>query len=347
MAESWDNQRTGHAEHEPENIQPDDIREDRIKKKALGEIKPSKKILQVFIKDPKIGANYVCKDLSIVPLDVARICSKQINETAKAGAYLIKGDEDLTAYRFVFDWMKQCADDRNVASAPELDSLIAEKDGIKPVVEGMLVAQKLRIPHASFNKFIIRKLKDQAKNFVVDLETVARAYDDGDEEYKALQLREVCTNSIFENWYSYVLEEEKYDEYMYKLTTLRENIPALDEDLHAKVDEKDAALKAAKERRKNKDGDAAAGMGGGDGRTNGFAEDFSAGSNGQDRLANEQAGAATGGEDWQNSGVAQQKTGYWADEDIRGDGGGDWGDEAAAAHIEASTPPVASQVSCW
>ena len=37
MAKNWDNQKTDHADREPENIQPDDTREDRVKKKALGE----------------------------------------------------------------------------------------------------------------------------------------------------------------------------------------------------------------------------------------------------------------------------------------------------------------------
>lgn len=36
MAENWDSQKTGHAKREPENIQPDDVRDDRIMK-APGE----------------------------------------------------------------------------------------------------------------------------------------------------------------------------------------------------------------------------------------------------------------------------------------------------------------------
>lgn len=122
----------------------------------------------------------------------------------------------------------------------------------------MWAARKLKIPEASFGKFIIKKSRDSAKQHLPSIELVRKAYDnfpEGEDEVAMLGpvLRELFVYSIFDHWYNYKLDAEEYDEYMEKLGIARQDIPQLDEDLQAAVVDKDNFILAAREKRRNRD----------------------------------------------------------------------------------------------
>lgn len=203
---------------------------------------------------------------------------------------------------------------------------------MKPFIDAMVVANKLQVPHASFGKFMVRKLLPLARDHLIDLQTVRRAYDSGDEVFNELDIREVCVKSIFEHWFAWKLdgdEAEKID-YMCTLAEMRENIPELDADLHKAVDDKDEWLKGAKKRRQEKDQQNSdeAGTGGAEGGNDDWAaHNAGAAGGGEDAWANPQAGASDGGNDWMNENAGDgAATGGWAAEGHAGPAKGpiDW-----------------------
>ena len=216
---------------------------------------------------------------------------------------------------------------------------------MKPFIDAMIIAYKLQIPHASFGKFLVRKLLPLAREYLISLETVRKAYDTGDEVYNELDIREICVKSVFEHWFAWKLdgnEDWKLD-YMCELAEMRENIPELHKDLRKAVDDKDAYLKESKKKRQQErelqnSGEAGkAGETGGDGCNDGWADPSigAAGGGGEDTWANAGIGSSGGDADWTKDGAAAKGSNDWADEvnhsvsNASGDGGGsgNWADD--------------------
>lgn len=227
--------------------------------------------------------------------------------------------------------------------------------GLKPLIDIMLVAEKLKIPTASFNKFMLKKMTPLARDYLIDLPTVSRIFDSGDAEMYDLGLQEVAATSIFSHWYDYKLDSPEYDDYMCELSDMRVNIPELDEALHKAVADKDAWLKNKRqERRERQAAEEAGGSGGGWGATDGGNADAGFGENpsfggGDESWMNQGAGAST--DDWMNQAAnttnewekvdaASDTTPSWAVEDPPTPAGGDWADE-----MNSSVKPLPTVVS--
>lgn len=203
---------------------------------------------------------------------------------------------------------------------------------MKPFIDAMVVAHKLQIPRASFGKFMVRKLLPLARDYLIDLDTVRKAYDTGDGVYNELDIRELCVKSIFEHWFAWKLDgdEESKLGYMCELGEMRENIPELDSDLHKAVEDKDTYLKESKKKRQqdqDQQNSADSGVGGADGGNDGWADhstDAAIGG-GENSWADADA-TSGGGADWMNNGA----TGEWAAEGgtSLSKGGNDWAGEA-------------------
>lgn len=210
--------------------------------------------------------------------------------------------------------------------------------GLKPFIDIMIVAEKLEIPTASFNKFMLKKLTFMARDYLVDLDTVKDIFYSGNPEIYELGLQEIAATSIFSHWYDYKLDGEEHDDYMCRLTEMRENITELDQLLHKAVEEKDAWLKAKRQERREKQSSEEAGGGGwgategGDNADSGTADAPAFASD--DSWANQ--GAATSTEDWANKGAtatnewdkadaAPASAPGWAADD--GATSGDWAEE--------------------
>jgi hypothetical protein len=194
----------------------------------------------------------------------------------------------------------------------QVKDLIDDKTGMKPFIDAMVVAHKLQIPYASFGKFMVRKLIPLARDHLVDLDTVRKAYDSGDEVFNELDIRELCVKSIFEHWFAWKLdgdEEWKLD-YMCTLEEMRKDMPDLDGDLHKAVDDKNQWLTESRKKRREQEQQAneEAGAGGdADGGNNawaGYGAEAAAGGSGEDAWANQGVAASGGGEDWMNNNSA-------------------------------------------
>lgn len=206
----------------------------------------------------------------------------------------------------------------------------------------MVVAHKLKIPKASFNKFFIRKLQPLARQYLVDLDTVARIYDTLDEEYNDLDLREIAVTSIFDHWYNYKLDDEAHLDYMCKLEEMREGIKDLEDDLHKAVEDKNVWLKEMREKKKATRATEGAGAAGDDG----FGATGTGIGVGSD-WDTAGAGAATTGvdENWANAGGDGGKKSAWDQSDLPVDGGStDWADEA---NTQASFNPAPVTAGGW
>lgn len=219
----------------------------------------------------------------------------------------------------------------------QIKDMADDKTGLKPFIEIMLVAAKLKIPTASFNKFMLKKLLPLARDYLIDLPTVSRIFDSGDVEIYDLGLQEIAATSIFSHWYDFKLDAPEYEDYMCQLSDMRENIPELDDALHKAVDNKDAWLKNKRAERREKQ--AAEEAGGGWGATDGDFADANAtenaGSGGGDNAWINQ-GAAASCDDWLNQGAtttnnwdkpaaAPDPAAGWAVDNPPA--GGDWADE--------------------
>lgn len=80
-------------------------------------------MLQIFMRDPVTRAMVPCTEIKDVPRDVATICSDYIYKkiVSQGEPYLVLDNSlGLAPYKFVFDWIKTCGQEQNVASAPEV-----------------------------------------------------------------------------------------------------------------------------------------------------------------------------------------------------------------------------------
>ncbi|KAK5084511.1 hypothetical protein LTR05_005588 [Lithohypha guttulata] len=299
---------------------PQPLRENKINKKRLeGQVQqavlflrlePNAKMLSIIVRTAKSGL-VLCESIKNVPQDVATICSDFLFQKLQRNPkYLLTIEEDeLEEFEFVFNWIKQCGEQKTVVNIENVNDLITEEKGFQPLIQAMTAAHKLKIPEASFAKFILKQAKNAAKHCLVDLELVKQAYDPIDPSgFDALGLREVFVQSIFNCWYNYKLDGEEFDEYMAELTDLRHNIPDLDEDLHSAVHERDKFLKAMRERKKAKLAEA----------ENGVIEGADDLGGGRDEWAGQDASAGDGAE-WDNGGGNADNFGTgasneWADE---------------------------------
>ncbi|KAK5951858.1 hypothetical protein OHC33_007151 [Knufia fluminis] len=336
MADTWDNAEMGGPVGEVEESQPQQIQEKKINKKKLAE-QPNGKMLQIFMRDPVTRAMVPCTEIKDVPRDVATICSDYIYKkiVSQGEPYLVLDNSlGLAPYKFVFDWIKTCGQEQNVASAPEIKDLINDETGMKPFIDAMVVANKLQISHASFGKFMVRKLLPLARDHLIDLETVRRAYDTGDDVFNELDIREVCVKSIFEHWYSWKLDgdDEAKVDYMCTLYDMRQDIPVLNDELNKAYEDKNQWLKDMRKKRQeardqeNND-EAAAGTGAGDGNDGWADQNTGATGGGDDSWMNQAAGTSGGGDDWMNNDTAATgATAEWAAEPDTGGakGGNDW-----------------------
>jgi len=84
--------------------------------------------LQIFMRDLETRVISPCTEIQDVPKDVAAICSDYIYKkvVSRGEPYLMLEGRldkpDLVAYKLVFDWIKTCAEEKSVASAPEVNS---------------------------------------------------------------------------------------------------------------------------------------------------------------------------------------------------------------------------------
>ena len=148
------------------------------------------------------------------------------------------------------------------------------------------------------------------------------------------ELQKAAATVIFEWWFNYVLDDEKYDDYMADLKVKREGCKALDDAIHAAVADKDNFIEARKAKKaleaQNQENAARSfDDSNGDSGNNGFGNDG----------AGYDAEATTGsGEAWMNENGADTGAANNWDGDNSG-GGGDWAD----AVNESLTPaPVVS-----
>ena len=114
------------------------------------------------------------------------------------------------------------------------------------------------------------------------------------DKYEDNGLRDVAAASVFYAWWRGVLDEEDTPDDMCFLSVLREELPALDDDLHkwAEKNEEDVRAKWAKKDEEKRGG----GEAGGFGEDSGFAEGGGGGS-GWDQGDNQATLGATGGWD--------------------------------------------------
>lgn len=221
--------------------------------------------------------------------------------------------------------------------------------GLQSFINIMLIANKLKIPHASFNKFMVKKMTPLARDFLIDLPTVSRIFDSGDSEMYELGLQEIAATSIFSHWYDYKLDAEEYDEYMSELADMRANIPELDDALHKAVADKDAWLKTKRQERREKQaaeeagGDAGGFYGAGEGDTATAGDHSALGTGAGEDWAHDATATAT--DDWVSQVAATASTKEWEKTDgtIRNDtpswavdrpstaASDDWASETSAA----------------
>lgn len=211
----------------------------------------------------------------------------------------------------------------------QVDDLVTPERGFQPLVELLKAANKLKVPHASFGKFLLLKAKNQARENLVSLDAIKQVYDTADQDRDdqgIYGLREVFAQSVFSHWYDFKLEEEEYDEYMAELQLMRENIKDLHEDIERAVQDKNDFIKSRRDKKRaEREAEAA---GGDNGFGGGYENAFSGAANGWE---NQNTSAGEGG--WDNAGAAASGAGNnWdqgasAGNEDSGGQGGDWADE--------------------
>lgn len=116
-----------------------------------------------------------------------------------------------------------------------------------------MIAGRLKIPWASFGRFLIKHYVREARNHVIDLDLVRDMYDELNPDFKTIPaIRELAYTSIFEAWYNFKIDTDEYADYCCELSDLRDRFPELDNDLHAAVTAKKEFLIASRLKRQQK-----------------------------------------------------------------------------------------------
>lgn len=116
-----------------------------------------------------------------------------------------------------------------------------------------MIAGRLKIPWASFGRFLIKHYVREARKHVIDLDLVRDMYDELNLDFKTIPaIRELAYTSIFEAWYNFKLDTYEYGDYCCELSDLRDRFPELDNDLHAAVTAKKDFLIASRLKRQQK-----------------------------------------------------------------------------------------------
>lgn len=125
----------------------------------------------------------------------------------------------------------------------------------------MVTAKRLGIPEGSLNMHLKKRAVGYARKNLLDLDLVAKIYDEEDEDYGGLGLEEAASTSIFEAWWNKTLDADEYTEYCNRLADMRIENPILDGDLHTAVKKKEAFIEQRKAEKKAEREAAAAGVG--------------------------------------------------------------------------------------
>lgn len=137
-------------------------------------------------------------------------------------------------------------------------------------------ANYIQVPGMSLQEHLKKDAaRKYARKALIELDYVARIYDvdnaDSFGENEAI-LQEAAATSIFEAWWSGVLDDEKYDEYCMYVEQMRVKFPKLDEDINARLKDKVEFIEKKREERragKTNNGGVDGAADGGYGPTNG------------------------------------------------------------------------------
>lgn len=79
-------------------------------------------MLQIFVRPSKQFGHLPYTSVKDIPLNAATICSNLLFDKMKKAdhRYYIIEDSNLAPYNFIFNWIKQCAEERTVANVPEV-----------------------------------------------------------------------------------------------------------------------------------------------------------------------------------------------------------------------------------
>jgi hypothetical protein len=263
---------------------------------------------------------------------------------------------DQQAIKDVLDWIMKCVEEKKAVhfQTVRLGScsysfqpakFYAQYDESTPKLYtkyalAIEAADYLGIPARDFAEGLTKRLIGIARKNLMSWEEVEYFYT----KYEDNGLSQVAAASVFFGWWRGELDEEKTPDDMSFLSVLREQIPALDEDLHEWAAKNEADIRA---KWSKKDEEKRAGMtsggGGGDGWNN---DDSGAGF------------SAEGGGGWDtvDSGATVSIQGEWDQSGDTGGGGGgktaagnEWNKENAAPTTSSGggTPAPTASSSGW
>lgn len=120
------------------------------------------------------------------------------------------------------------------------------------MIDIILLANKLKIPEMSLQAHLKKAAIKYARKSLIDTEHIVLIHDETADEYlgESEPLREAAAASVFEAWWSRVLDEPEYDEYCSYLEQLRVKFPKLDEDINKRFDDKQEYIKKKREEKR-------------------------------------------------------------------------------------------------
>lgn len=129
-----------------------------------------------------------------------------------------------------------------------------------------MVAYQIKVPEMSLQEQLKKQAIKYARKSLIDYEYIEMLYDENHPNYIGdSTLQEAGAASIFEAWWTRVLDKPEYDDYCSFLEQMRVKFPKLDEDLNGRFEEKKSFIEQKRAERKAERAAGAQNGGGGGG----------------------------------------------------------------------------------
>lgn len=115
----------------------------------------------------------------------------------------------------------------------------------------IVVANQIKVPEMSLQEQLKKQAAKYARKSLIHYEYLEMLYDESHPNYIGdAALQEAGAASVFEAWWTKLLDEPEYADYCSFLEQMRVEFPKLDEDLNARFEEKKTFIEQKRAERK-------------------------------------------------------------------------------------------------
>ncbi|EXJ82998.1 hypothetical protein A1O3_06815 [Capronia epimyces CBS 606.96] len=297
-----------------EDNTPPEPREDRGPRIPPGKLATIKAepTISIFYKPAKTAPLQLLdgkfpQDAAIVFCDRIR---RELMDNSGAKSFTVTGG-DLTGLTEVLAWIKQCVSEGSIVKYKDLGD---DAPNLFTTYANVIIsATYLAIPARDLVEGLTKRMHGIARKVLMSWEEVEWFYKSPSLKASGDSVREVAAASIFWAWWTRKLDDDETPDDMMFLDVLRQEIPKLDQDLHAWCERNEQEIRKKWELKKN-------GRAAENAAADGIENDEFASGGGGGGWDDDASTTAAGGGNWDagDAFAAQQTSSTGADQATRG-----------------------------